>query len=389
MRNFKSIGGCDVELGPLTLLVGPNGSGKSNFVDAIRFTADALNSTLEFALRERGGIKEVRRRSRGHPTHFGMRYELNLGPGITGTYAYRVAAKKPETFEVQREDCRIEVDGESHAYYTFESGELAEASEDFVLDEVEPDRLALQLLSADPSFRRVFDALANGGFYRLSLEALSDLQAPDAAEVLKPDGSNLASMVRELRLNDPETLSRIAEYLHAVVPGVREVHPKMVGRMETIEFRQEVSGDPNPWRYQAGSVSDGTLRGLGVLTAIFQRPRGSIPLVAIEEPETAVHPGAALKLMDALLEASQSRQVIATTHSPDLLDHPELHAEAVLAVEARGGNSYVGPVEERSLSAVRDRLYTVGELLRLQQVRPDLFTRERKTQLSLFDTGRW
>ena len=35
LRNFKSIGKCDVKLGPLTYLVGPNGSGKSNFMDAL------------------------------------------------------------------------------------------------------------------------------------------------------------------------------------------------------------------------------------------------------------------------------------------------------------------------------------------------------------------
>ena len=31
LRNYKSIARCDVELGPLGILVGPNGSGKSNF----------------------------------------------------------------------------------------------------------------------------------------------------------------------------------------------------------------------------------------------------------------------------------------------------------------------------------------------------------------------
>jgi hypothetical protein len=31
LRNYKSIGYCDVRLNPLTYLVGANGSGKSNF----------------------------------------------------------------------------------------------------------------------------------------------------------------------------------------------------------------------------------------------------------------------------------------------------------------------------------------------------------------------
>ncbi|WP_343414230.1 AAA family ATPase [Candidatus Amarolinea dominans] len=45
LQNYKSIAGCDVQLGPLTFLVGPNGAGKSNFLDALRFVADALRTS--------------------------------------------------------------------------------------------------------------------------------------------------------------------------------------------------------------------------------------------------------------------------------------------------------------------------------------------------------
>jgi ABC-type multidrug transport system ATPase subunit len=73
LRNYKSIGNCDVRLGPLTYLVGANGSGKSNFIDALHFVRDALTGSLDNALNERGGLSEVRRRSSGHPNHFGIR----------------------------------------------------------------------------------------------------------------------------------------------------------------------------------------------------------------------------------------------------------------------------------------------------------------------------
>jgi predicted ATPase len=78
LRNYKSIAACDVEPGPLCFLVGPNGCGKSNFLDALRFVAEALRFSLEHALRDRGGIQEVRRRSGGHPNHFGIRLDLQL-----------------------------------------------------------------------------------------------------------------------------------------------------------------------------------------------------------------------------------------------------------------------------------------------------------------------
>jgi predicted ATPase len=75
LKNDKSMAACDVHLSPLVFFVGPNGAGKSKFLDALRFVADALRSSLDHALRDRGGIDEVRRRSRGHPTHFGVRVD--------------------------------------------------------------------------------------------------------------------------------------------------------------------------------------------------------------------------------------------------------------------------------------------------------------------------
>jgi len=84
LKNFKSIANAKVDLQDLTLLVGPNGSGKSNFIDALRLVSDALNTTPEYAIRQRGGINEVRRRSGGHPTHFAISLRLNLGGGRNG-----------------------------------------------------------------------------------------------------------------------------------------------------------------------------------------------------------------------------------------------------------------------------------------------------------------
>ncbi|HWN40800.1 MAG TPA: AAA family ATPase [Thermoanaerobaculia bacterium] len=51
LENYKSIGRCDVALGPLSFLVGANGSGKSNFLDALTFVADSLRSSLDHAIR--------------------------------------------------------------------------------------------------------------------------------------------------------------------------------------------------------------------------------------------------------------------------------------------------------------------------------------------------
>ncbi len=124
LRNFKSIKACDVTLGPLMVLVGVNGSGKSNFLDALQFVAESLRTTMDQALRERGGIKEVRRRSRGHPTHFSIGLQLGLPGGGEATFAFRVGARPQGGFEIQEEQCRIDANGEPRASYMVKDGQV-------------------------------------------------------------------------------------------------------------------------------------------------------------------------------------------------------------------------------------------------------------------------
>ena len=105
LRNYKSIAACDVQLRPLMFLVGPNGAGKSNFLDSLRFVADALNLSLDHAIRDRGGIDDVRRRSGGHPNHFSIRLDFTSPEGSTGHYAFRISALQRGRYKVQREEC--------------------------------------------------------------------------------------------------------------------------------------------------------------------------------------------------------------------------------------------------------------------------------------------
>ena len=90
-----------------------------------------------------------------------------------------------------------------------------------------------------------------------------------------------------------------------------------------------------------------------------------------EEPETALHPGASAALREALQRASEQTQVIVTSHSPDLLDDLNLSANALLAVASVGGETRIAALDVASRTALRDQLFTAGELLRLSQLAPD------------------
>jgi predicted ATPase len=167
------------------------------------------------------------------------------------------------------------------------------------------------------------------------------------------------------------------------VPDIVDFSRMPLGHRETLEFRQQIKGSTHPWRFYAANMSDGTLRTLGVLVAAMQlvNREERVGLVGIEEPETALHPAAASVLMDSLREVGATTQVILTTHSPDLLDSFDPDQDTLLVVQASQGATEIGPADPASLEALKSHLYSAGELLRMDQLRPDKHALSRQTEL--------
>lgn len=134
-----------------------------------------------------------------------------------------------------------------------------------------------------------------------------------------------------------------------------------------LQFKHE--RDPSAKRKQwfdAAQESDGTLRVAGMMTALLQKPRPE--MLAIEEPELTVHPGAIRLLCDYIREGSLRGQVVLTTHSPDLLSL--LSADEVRVVDRTGDETRIAPLEEAQRAVVTDGLFSLGDLMRSEGLRP-------------------
>ncbi|MBB1261103.1 AAA family ATPase [Streptomyces alkaliterrae] len=377
LRHYRSIAAADVELGRLLLLVGPNGSGKSNFLDALRLLSEALQTSLDQALRARGGVAEVRRRSTGHPTHFAIDLEYR-GPDYEGEYGFEVAAVRGGGFRISKEHCRVrhgaspKSDKEpTEARFRVENGKLAEQTEP-VMPPTNEQRLYLISAAGLDPFRKVYDGMAGISVFSLNPDVIRQPQTPDSGDFLHRDGSNIASVLHRLERTKigRADKARIEDYLQQIVPGMQGVSRSELGNWETLEFSQVVRGSKAPWRFQAQSVSDGTLRALGVLVSLFAGTGSTLSTIGIEEPESALHPAAAGVLLDALRDASERRQVIVTSHSPDLLDRHDFTLNELRAVRAVEGETQIGELDEAGAMALRENLYTPGELLRNDQLLP-------------------
>jgi predicted ATPase len=154
------------------------------------------------------------------------------------------------------------------------------------------------------------------------------------------------------------------------------------GRNLSLEFTQEW-GEQKRLKFEGFSMSDGTLRAIGMLAAVFQRSMPS--LIAVEEPEATIHPGALESVLDLLRHASKHMQVVVTTLSSELLDVKWITDRHLRIVEWTEGATRVAPVSDSAGKALHDHLMGAGELLRSNALDPAPLFEDHAGQEELFE----
>jgi len=301
-------------------------------LDALQFLADKVQVPLETLFQRRFGFEAVLRRGQPQATSFGIRIEFALPGERRGFYAIRIRGDGKSGYVVEREECDIQ---------KFEPPKLFE---------VHALLRKVTIYHPDPSTIRVPQPAGPG-------------------RLLSRDAGNIADVVKRMSLEQTDVFTRLTQYLTAVTPNIDNVGNQIIAGYNTLSF-----GTVNGTRavFPGSSMSDGTLRAFAILVALFQSVDGGpdVSLVGFEEPEAGLHPAATAVLLDAMREASLSVQVVASSHSADLLDNKEIDTDSILAVEQREGLTYISSVDEASRHVLKERLYTAGELLRMEQLKP-------------------
>ena len=376
LKNYKSIAACDVPLGPLTILVGPNGAGKSNFLDAMRFCRDALRTPLDQVFAKRNtNLYHLRHRSPANPERLGMRFDFVLDRGQQGHYSFEIGPQSPRGFEVGREDCLVHGPTGLPRSFEIQSGQRVSVHPSAAaLPAPDARRLFLVNASALPEFHPVYELLSGMEFYTPDPEMMrNELDTTGSADILDADGENIASVLDRLSHTQETTKARIDQYLQAIVPGLERVEAGDFKSYKFLDFYLAVAGSAKPNAFLASAMSDGTLRALALLVALFQNAGSDarVSVIGIEEPEAGLHPAATAVLLDAIREASESVQVVVTSHSTDLLDNPEIPGDAIRAVSWENGQTEIMGIDSATRSALHDRLYTAGELMRMGGLTPE------------------
>lgn len=364
IKRFRSFPSAVFELDNPVFVVGRNGSGKSNLADVFGFAAEAMTSPLQAVFDGRGGIATVRNRSsvKSAPPIMGLAFEFGAFNGIEGgRFAFEVKALPNYGFRIVREQCLVRrKDG---ARWWFDRTDTWKSNADGLTPALEPTALALPLVGGDERFAPIFKVLSAMRVYSIEPAKLREMQDPDSGTILKPDGGNAASVLQELSRgeNAKRTQQEVHRILESIVPETKSVSPKKHGNKLSMSFLQQWA-EGKKLTFDAFSMSDGTLRSLGLIMAVFQKQSPSV--LVIEEPEATIHPGALGAVLDLIRRAAKSMQVIVTTHSPELLDARWIGDANLRIVSWTEGASHLSLPSAATREAMRSHLMGAGELLR-------------------------
>lgn len=384
ISHFKSIDTASLRLHRANVIVGPNGSGKSNIVDAIRFLSDCARDDIDTAVTRRHGIDSIRQWSRTRPYNLTLEVKLKSDIGEGGYQlilssnkgAYRILEEKgfwtgPHPREIHRKGAEVK----TSRFKRSESGEIGIFTpfDDMKRTlRVDTDSLFLsalgQRLALPPYilFRPIARELLGFSAYAIYPNTLRQAQLASREPVLLEDGSNLASILKRINSN-----RRFARDKDNIVSGLKQIMPSATdfqvrsaaGFFVPVIRVEEVNGEVHD--FNLSQISDGTLRVLGLLTAFYQPAAPEI--VAVEEPEQMIHPGALPIISEAVADFTRRRptgdtsQVFVTTHSPPLLDL--FDPKFVLWAKFEDGVTKCGPVSKRQLQLIKDQLFSPGEIL--------------------------
>ena len=360
LHNFRSFHEETVTFANPLFLVGQNGSGKSNFVDALAFISECMTSPLQSVIERRGGLVRVaylRTPITSH-VHFHLDFRLGDELGQRGNYAFGLQIVSKGTFVVGFEEFRLGDTGKGEVWFSRRNNTFR-SNISGIQPVLSSQALAMPLIGGVQDLSSAYQALAAMRVYRINPAQISGVQNQDSDTLLTLDGSNINSILHRLS-GERGQLRRVNQLLQTVVPGVETIPSEFSNGKALLYFDQQWPGIKTT--LQASAMSTGTLSTLGLIVAALQDPAPSV--IAIEEPEMNIHPGALEAIADIIHIAAERTQVVVTTHSPDLLDTKWIQPENLRVVEWKDGATRVSELGAAPIKALRQHLMGAGELMR-------------------------
>jgi len=364
IKGFRSLRDVVWEPGRLNVLIGPNGSGKSNLLDACALLKEAAQGKLSEGINRRGGLVPLLWDQREQALSWNLIAQIDkkihlysldlLQLGTTSNFIINNEV-------LVEEDDRFLSRGPSSASFVDNQGTTVEYPDSLPGSQTLLSQVAGPLGNV---FARAFQQSLEGWsiFQGFRVDPKSSIRQASVASFEKridADGQNLIPVLHTLYSENREFKRALDSALRAAFGRDYEelaFPPAADQRVQLrLRWRSLQSGQP------AANLSDGTLRFI-LLVAILANPEPG-DLIAIDEPETGLHPSMFPILAELAAEAAERTQVIFTTHSPQFLDAFRDEPPTTTVAEWVEGETRLSTIDGEELKRWLES-YSLGSLFR-------------------------
>jgi predicted ATPase len=106
-------------------------------------------------------------------------------------------------------------------------------------------------------------------------------------------------------------------------------------------------------------ISDGTINLTALILALYFEEK---PLIIIEEPERNIHPHLISKVVEMMKEASENKQIIVTTHNPEVVRYAGLENLLLIYRDKEGFSHISRPADKIEVKTFLEQEIGIEEL---------------------------
>lgn len=347
LRNWKNFREAEATLGWRAFLIGPNASGKSNFLDALRFLRDVAAFGLTHAVDDaREGVSALRCLSARRYSSIDVEVDLEIAGEA---WTYRLVVTQDNRKRPLIEEETVKRGGKTI---------LTRPDKDDNQDPLRRTQTALEQISANVDFRPVAEFFRSISYQHLLPQVVRDPRG-FSPKPIQDDPYGRDFLIRLWQTNARVRQSRLKKIVRALqiaVPQLADLKPEIDERGTPHLIGAYSHWRPNEARQTESQFSDGTLRLLGLLWAVFE---GSGPLL-LEEPEISLHPEV-VRLLPSMFarinrQRKEPRQFIISTHSREMLSDEGIAPEEVVWLEPTPEGTVIRAAAQGDVQAMQHGL---------------------------------
>lgn len=346
VQHYKSLFDTEIDLEPLTVFIGPNGSGKSNICESLAVIADFLQRLVvngngaslieDFFMESFKSINQYPQTIQSKLWHGKLDYlSFEFSNSVEPNQIYSNNIKIENNLSVlwNLPSKTVSIDNTKFSNHFAKT-----IGFDHTGDQTYTAPLRDFMVSSQYLDSPIATSLNKVSVYDFAPTILSsNANSTLLTNSMDRTGQGIAYALVDILHTNRERFDELEERLTRLVPNIKRIS---LPRTQNQTFSLELIDRYSEHHIPASDISDGTLRILGFLTALYQENTPSI--ICFEEIENGIHPWLLHKMVELLKIVSTEGitgnpvQVLITTHSPVLLNYVEPHQVRAVELDGEG-----------------------------------------------------